>query len=156
MGLLASHLLQSQSSLCPPSGERTFTFLSFFQAVVVSILLYGCTTWTLTKRMENKLDGNYTRMLRAILNKFKRQHPSKQQLNGHQLPITKTIQIRRARDAEHSWRSKNELINDILMRTPSHGREKVRQPARTYIHQFSGDTGCSLKDLSGAKNDRDG
>ena len=25
---------------------------SFFQAAVVSILLYGCTTWTLTKRME--------------------------------------------------------------------------------------------------------
>ena len=36
---------------------------SFFQAVVVSILLYGCTTWTLTKWMEKKLDGNYTRML---------------------------------------------------------------------------------------------
>ena len=43
---------------------------SFFQAAVVSILLYGCTTWTLTKRLEKKLDGNYTRMLRAILNKF--------------------------------------------------------------------------------------
>ena len=41
---------------------------SFFQAAVISILLYGCTTWTLTKRLE-KLDGNYTRMLRAILNK---------------------------------------------------------------------------------------
>ena len=41
---------------------------SFFPAVVVSILLYGCTTWTLTKRLEKKLDGNYTRMLRAILN----------------------------------------------------------------------------------------
>ena len=38
---------------------------SFFQAAVVSILLYGCTTWTLTKRLEKKLDGNYTRMLRA-------------------------------------------------------------------------------------------
>ena len=37
---------------------------SFFQAVVMSILLYECTTWTLTKRMEKKLDGNYTRMLR--------------------------------------------------------------------------------------------
>ena len=36
---------------------------SFFQAVSVSILLYGCTTWTLTKQMEKKLDGNYTRML---------------------------------------------------------------------------------------------
>ena len=33
---------------------------SFFQAAVVSILLYGCTTWTLTKRLEKKLDGNYT------------------------------------------------------------------------------------------------
>ena len=42
---------------------------SFFQAAVVSILLYGCTTWTLTKRLKKKLDGNYTRMLRAILNK---------------------------------------------------------------------------------------
>ena len=40
----------------------------FFQAAVVSILLYGCTTWTLTKLMEKKLDGNYTRMLQAILN----------------------------------------------------------------------------------------
>ena len=42
---------------------------SFFRAVVVSILLFGCTTWTLIKRMEKKLDGYYTRMLRAILNK---------------------------------------------------------------------------------------
>ena len=42
--------------------------LGFFQAVVVSILLYGCTTWTLTKRLEKKLDDNYTRMLQAILN----------------------------------------------------------------------------------------
>ena len=48
---------------------------SFFQAAVVSILLYGCTTWTLTKRLEKKLDGNYTWLLRAILNKSWRQHP---------------------------------------------------------------------------------
>ena len=53
---------------------------SFFQAAVVLILLYGCTTWTLTKRMEKKLDSNYTRMLRAILNKSWRQHPTKHQL----------------------------------------------------------------------------
>ena len=42
---------------------------SLFQAAVVSILLYGVTTWTRTKLMEKKLNGNYTRMLRAILNK---------------------------------------------------------------------------------------
>ena len=67
---------------------------SFFQAAVTSILLYGCTTWTLTKRLEKKLDGNYTRMLRAILNKSWRQHPTRHQLYGHLPPITKTIQVR--------------------------------------------------------------
>ena len=56
---------------------------SFFQAAVVSILLCGCTTWTLTKRLEKKLDGNYTRMLRAILNKSWRQHPTRHQLYSH-------------------------------------------------------------------------
>ena len=50
---------------------------SFFQAAVTSILLYGCTTWTLTKRLEKKLDGNYTRMLRAILNKSMAATPHK-------------------------------------------------------------------------------
>ena len=53
---------------------------SFFQAAVVSILLYGCTTWMLTKRLEKKLDGNYTRMLRVILNKSWRQHPTRHKL----------------------------------------------------------------------------
>ena len=72
----------------------------FFQAAVTSILLYGCTTWTLTKRLEKKLDGNYTRMLRAILNKSWRQHPKRHQLYGHLPPITKTIQVRRTRQHE--------------------------------------------------------
>ena len=67
---------------------------SFFQAAVVSILLYGCTTWTLTKWLEKKLDGNYTRMLRAILNKSWQQHSTRHQLYGHLPPITKTIQAR--------------------------------------------------------------
>ena len=57
---------------------------SFFQAAVVSILLYGCTIWTLTKRLEKKLDGNYTRTVRAILNKSWKQHPTKHQLYGHE------------------------------------------------------------------------
>ena len=52
---------------------------SFFQEAVVLILRDGCTIWTLTKRMEKKVDCNYTRILRVILNKSRRQHPTKQQ-----------------------------------------------------------------------------
>ena len=62
---------------------------SFFQAAIVSILLYGCTAWTLTERLKKKLDVNYTRMLRAILNRSWRQHPTKKQLYDHLLHITK-------------------------------------------------------------------
>ena len=128
---------------------------SFFQAAVVSILLYGCTTWTLTKRLEKKLDGNYTRMLRAILNKSWRQHPTKHQLYGHLPPITKIIQVRRTRLAGHCWRSRDELISDVLLWTPTYGRAKAGRPARTYIQQLCEDTACSPEDLPESMNDRE-
>ena len=126
---------------------------SFFQAAVVSILLYGCTTWTLIKCMENKLHGNYTRMLRAILNKSWRQHPTKQQLYGLLPPVTKTIKIRRTRHAGYCWRSREELVSDVFLRTPSQGRAKAGRPARTYIQQLCADNGCSPKDLPKAMDD---
>ena len=128
---------------------------SFFQAVVTSILLYGCTTWMLTKRLEKKLDGNYTRMLRAILNKSGQQHPTRHQLYGHLPPITKTIQVRRTRHAGHCWRSRDELIRDVLLWIPTHGRVKAGRPARTYIQQLCEDTGCCPEDLPRAMNDRE-
>ena len=128
---------------------------SFFQAAVTSILLYGCTTWTLKKRLEKKLDGNYTRMLRAILNKSWRQHPTRHQLYGHLPPITKTIQVRRTRHAGHCWRSRDELIIDVLLWTPTHGRAKAGRPAQTYIQQLCEDTGCCPEELPRAMNDRE-
>ena len=124
-------------------------------SAVTSILLYGCTTWTLTKRLEKKLDGNYTRMLRAILNKSWQQHPTRHQLYGHLPPITKTIQVRRTRHAGHWWRSRNELIRDVLLWIPTHGRAKAGRPARTYIQQLCEDTGCCPEDLPRAMNDRE-
>ena len=108
---------------------------SFFQAAITSILLYGCTTWTLTKQLEKKLDGNYTRMLRAILNKSWRQHPTRHQLYGHLPPITKTIQVRRARHTGHCWRSRDELIRDTYSYGPSH--MAVQKQDDQHEHTFS-------------------
>ena len=67
--------------------------LSFFQAAVVSILLLGCTTWTLTKRLEKKLDGNYTRMLRAILNKSSGNTPQGTDYTATYLPSRKLSKL---------------------------------------------------------------
>ena len=127
---------------------------SFFQAAVISILLYGCTTWMLTKRLEKKLDGNYTRMQWAILNKSWRQHPTRHQLYGYLPPIAKTIQVRQTRHAGHCWRSRDELISDVLLWTPTYGRVKAGRLARTYIQQLCKDTECSPEDLPEAMNNR--
>ena len=67
----------------------------------------------------------------------------------------KNIQARRTRHAGHCWRSRGKLISDVLPLTPSHGRAKAGQPARTYVQQLYADTGYSLEDLPEAMDDRE-
>ena len=129
---------------------------SFFQTAVGAILLYGCTSWTLNQRLEKKLAGNYTRMLRAILNESWQQHPTRHQLYGNLPPITKTFRARRTRYAGHCWRSKDEFISDVLQWTPAYGQGKGGRPTRTYIQQLCEDTGCSPEDLPEAMTGRRG
>ena len=128
---------------------------SFFQAAVVSILLYRCTSWTLTNCMGEKLDGNYTRMLQAILNKSWRQHSTKHQLYGHLPSITKNVKVRWTRHAGHCCRSRDELISDVLLWTPSYGWAKPGWPAWTYIQQLCEDMGCSPENLPEVMNERE-
>ena len=59
--------------------------------------------------------------------------PQRSKLYGHLPSIMKTIQVRRTKQAGHCWRSKDELISDVRLWTPSHGRAKAGQPTRTYI-----------------------
>ena len=108
------------------------------------------------QNVRKKASWHYTRMLRAVLNKSWRQHPTKHQLDGRLPPISKTIKVRRTRLAGHCWRSKDEIISELLLWTASHGRAKAGRPARTYIKQLCADTGCILEDLSVATDNREG
>ena len=85
-----------------------------------------------------------SRVLRATLNKTLRKHPTRHQLYCHLPPITKTIQVRRSRD---------ELICDVLLWTPTYDQAKAGRPAQTYIQQLCENTGCSSEDLPEAMND---
>ena len=67
----------------------------------------------------------------------------------------KLFQVRRTRHAGHCWRSRDELIRDVLLWIPTHGRAKAGRPARTYIQQLCEDTGCCPEDLPRAMNDRE-
>ena len=55
----------------------------------------------------------------------------------------------------YCWRSRDELISNVLLWTPSHGQAKAGRPARTYIQQLCEDTECSPEDLSEAMNDQE-
>ena len=70
-----------------------------FEYLLLNHLLMQHVFNTLTKRMETATtprhqqhqDTNNTKNATTILKKYWRQHPTKQQLYGHLLPITKTI-----------------------------------------------------------------
>ena len=68
----------------------------------------------------------------------------------------KSIQVRWSRYVRRCWRSRDELISDVLLWTPSHGCAKVGWSARTYIQQLCAKTGCSLEDLPEVMDNREG
>ena len=126
------------------------------QAAVVSILLFGCTTWTLTKRVEEKLDDKLHKNAASNIEQVLEAAPNKAATVRPPTTHLKNYPVRRTRHAGHCWRSKDELISDILLWTASHGRAKAGRPARTYIQQFCADTRCSPEDLPEAMADREG
>ena len=117
-----------------------------FRAVVKSVLLYGSSAWTLTKSVENKLNWTYTRMLRAILNIHWSTHPSKERLYGNLAQITSVIKERRTWFAGHCYRKKGEVVNDLILWTPKHGKAKVGRPSKTYTKQLTEEADCQLEE----------
>ena len=114
----------------------------FFQDTVVWLLLYRCTTWTLTKCIEKRLDENCPRIVRVTVNKSWKPHPT---------PINKTIQIRWTRHSRHWWRSKDELISNVLWQTPLYMDVLVladlqeltySSSVQTYFEGHTGNDGC--------------
>ena len=62
---------------------------------------------------------------------------------------------KRKSHAGHCWRSRDELIGDALLWTPTYGPAKAGRPARTYIQQLCEDMGYSPEDMPEAMNDRE-
>ena len=83
------------------------------------------------------------------MNKSWKQHPTKKQLYGHLPPITQTIRERRTRHAGHCWRSSDELISDVLLWAPTHGRTRQGRPTKTYIEQLCEDSECHAESDDG-------
>ena len=127
----------------------------FFVLLSNSSLSTGSQSWTLTKKLEAKLKGTYTHMLRAVLNIPLKKYPTKQRLYGKLPPISKIITESCTRFAGHSWKCKQELVSDTLPWSPQHGSTFIGRPPCTYIDQLCDETGCLPEDLPNSMRDRD-
>ena len=104
--------------------------------------------------LRNRLDGTYTRMLRAVLGVSWKEHKTNKELYGNLPKITDTLMIRRLRFIGHCWRKKDEVISDLLLWEPKHGARKRGRPATTYVDQLRNDTGLSITELKSIMGNR--
>ena len=106
---------------------------NFFRTTVESVLVYGAITWILTIALEKKINGSYTRMLRAALHMSWIDHMFNKDLYGKIPKITDTIREQRLRFSGHCWRSQNEVVSDVWL--PIHGRRSRGRPVKTFVDQ---------------------
>ena len=100
------------------------TKLSFFEATMESVLLYGCESWTIKAAEQKSLDGCYTRMLRAVLDIDRSAHTSNKDLYRGRPKLSSKIAAKKMRLAGHCHRHKEELPAGKLVLwepTPSQG-----------------------------------
>ncbi len=127
--------------------------INFFHSTVISVLLYGSDTWTLTKEMTRRLDGVYTRMLRRVLGYTWKDYVKNEDLYKNLPRISDELRARRVQFAGHCWRS-NEIIHDLLFWEPSHG--KRGRPRNNYIRQLEEDIKVKKEEMCLMMEDRDG
>ena len=125
--------------------------LKIFKATIEPILLYGSETWTLTKRLEKRLDGTYTRLLMRVQHLSWKNHPTKQMIYGTIPSVSTIVKSRRVQFAGHCFRAENEIISSLLLWKPSQSRGR----SLSYPSVISRHTGIIEQDLGRVMMDRE-
>ena len=127
--------------------------LQIFRATVEPILLYGSETWTLSKKLEKRLDGTYTRLLMRAQNLSWKRHPSISDIYGNLPRVSALVRSRRVQFAGHCYRAESEVISSLLLWKSSSDNAKGRK--LSFPEVISRDTGIRTEDLGWAMQDRD-
>ena len=127
--------------------------LEIFRATVEPILLYGSDTWTLSKKLERRLDGTYTRLLMRAQNLSWKRHPSISDIYGNLPRVSALVRSRRVQFAGHCYRAKNEVISSLLLWKSSSDRARGRK--LSFPDVISRDTSIRTEDLGTVMLDRD-
>ena len=110
--------------------------------VISIVLLYSSETWTVSKTLNKKIDGTYTRMLRMALNISWKAKLTNVELYGSLSKITSVIRERRLRIAGHCVRHKEEIANQLVLWQPTTGQRSRGRQSVSYIDCLLEDTGA--------------
>ena len=150
---LAWKVLNKLDKICKSKLERQLK-IQFFRSTVETVLLYVGESWTLTNEMCRRLDGTYTRMLRAVLAFTWRDRITNNYLYVELSKITAVLKARRLRFIGHMWSRKEELVCQLLMWEPNQGTRKRGRPAITHVDQLRNDTGLLTDELKKAMSEQ--
>ena len=114
------------------SSMRREIKVRLFRATVEAILFYGSETWTVTKSLAKKIDGCFSRMLRAALNiHWQEKIPNKDVYRD--LPrATDRLRVQRLRLAGHIARHEELTAQQTLFWKPTRGTARRGRPILTY------------------------
>ncbi len=138
---------------------RTKTKIKIFNANVKSILLYGCESWSLTKKLENKLQVFVNNCLRRILNIFWPQVISNVELwkQTNQSPVPAQIKNRKFKWLGHTLRRPNIEVQRQALTWNLAGTRRRGAPRLTWkrkLNQELNDSGKTWQDIELLAQDR--
>ena len=137
------------SSLSRKIKERLFI------ATVESVLLYGSEAWTITKALEKRINGCYTRMLRMSLNISWKQKLTNDQLYQELPRVANKIADRRMKLAGHCIRHPDLSAPSLALWDPTKGALNRGKPALTYIDNLCRDLEVEdVDEIRSAMNNR--
>lgn len=126
--------------------------LQTFKTLVEPILLYGSETWTMTKAMEKSIDGCYTNLLKRVQNLNWVDHPTLNEIYNGLPRISSILTSRRLRFAGHCFRTKDEIISDLLLWSPI---GPIRSRKLTFLDTLKRETGLEIEEIKTAMLDRE-
>ena len=157
---LGSHIASSESDIQIRKGQAWGAFwkmkdvftsrtlpiklkIDIFEAACIPILLYGCESWIITKKLARTLNSYATNCYRIMLGIRKIDKVSNKDVYDivNRQQLTLRVQQRQLRFVGHSLRrDKNDLINKYVLYASQerHGR-RSRGRGRKLYHQYIGE-----------------
>ena len=87
------------------------------------------------------MDGVYAKMLSAVTNVTWQKHIANDVLYAGLARISTTIRERLLSFKGHCWRSKNEVVSDLVLWEPKHSKRSVGGQALTFVDLLEADVG---------------